>query len=203
MPTSELDADNVIGVTEADLREEQKQAMERAMEEYRQLCLKSFSMNRSGEVIEKQDLPMPRQVTFDPNPGKLQDMVNTAINHVLISHSNVLSNTIYNAVVRTFKEGQTPPLYASPACHQPGLSSVAAPLAPLAVAGTEATSPPSILGWTNEQSTPMRSNPMTLGGWVQLNTDLSTLVMSGSVFQNCQVPPNWWGYGMPPEFFCK
>jgi len=25
--------------------------------------------------------------------------------------------------------------------------------------------------------------------------------MSGSVFQNCQVPPNWWGYGMPPEFF--
>ena len=41
MATSELDTDNVIGVTEADLREEQKQAMERAMEEYKQLCLKS------------------------------------------------------------------------------------------------------------------------------------------------------------------
>jgi hypothetical protein len=27
--------------------------------------------------------------------------------------------------------------------------------------------------------------------------------MLGSVFQNCQVPPNWWRYGMPPEFFCK
>lgn len=24
--------------------------------------------------------------------------------------------------------------------------------------------------------------------------------MSGSTFQNSQVPPNWWGYGMPPEF---
>ena len=24
--------------------------------------------------------------------------------------------------------------------------------------------------------------------------------MSRSVFQNCQVPPNWWGYGMPPDF---
>jgi hypothetical protein len=24
--------------------------------------------------------------------------------------------------------------------------------------------------------------------------------MSGSVFQNCQVPPKWWGYGMPLEF---
>jgi len=91
MATTELDADNVIGVTEADLREEQKQAMERAMEEYRQLCLKSFSMNRSGEVIQKQDLPMPRQVTFDPNPGKLQDMVNIVVNHALINHSNVLS----------------------------------------------------------------------------------------------------------------
>jgi len=51
MPTSGLDIDNVIGVTEADLREEQKQAVERAMKEYRQHCLKSFSVNRSGEVI--------------------------------------------------------------------------------------------------------------------------------------------------------
>ena len=51
MATTELDADNVIAVTEADLRDEQKQAMARAMEEYRQLCLKSFSLNRSGEEI--------------------------------------------------------------------------------------------------------------------------------------------------------
>jgi len=51
MTTSDLDTDNVIGVTEADPREEQKQAMERAMEEYKQLYLKSFNLNRSGEVI--------------------------------------------------------------------------------------------------------------------------------------------------------
>jgi len=105
MLTSELDADNVIDMTEVDLREEQKQTLEKAMEEYKQLCLKSFSLNRSGEVIQKQDLPLPRQVTFDPNPGKLQEMVNSAINHALINHSNVLSNTIYNAVIRTLKEG--------------------------------------------------------------------------------------------------
>jgi len=125
---------------------------------------------------------MPRQVTFDANHGKLQDMVNNAINRALINHSNVLSNTIYNAEARTFKDGQTPPLYVGPAYHQPGLSSVTAPSAPLAVAGTEATSPPSILGLTNEQSTPMRSNPTTSRGWVQLNTDLSASAMSGSVF---------------------
>ena len=92
---------------------------------------------------------MPRQVTFDPKPGKLEDMVNTAINHALINHSNVLSNTVYNAVVQTFKEGQTAPLYAGPTYHQPRLSSVTAPLVPPAVAGAEATSPPSTLGLTN------------------------------------------------------
>jgi len=142
-------------------------------------------MNRSGEVIQKQDLSLPRRVTFDPNPGKLQEMVNTAINHALINHSNVLSNTVYNVVVRTFKEGQTPPVYAGPTYHQPGLSSVVAPLVPLAVAGTEVTSPPSTLGLANEQSTPMRSDPMTSGGRVQLNTNLSVSSMSGSIFKNC------------------
>jgi len=105
MATSHLDTDNVIGVIEADLREEHRQAMERAMEEYKQLCLKAFSVNRSGEVIQKQDLSLPWQVTFDPNPGKLQDMVNNVVNNALINHSNVLSNTVYNAMVQTFKEG--------------------------------------------------------------------------------------------------
>jgi len=60
MATTELNVGNVIAVTKADLKDEQKQAMERVMEEYRQLCLKSFIMNRSGEVIQKQDLPMPQ-----------------------------------------------------------------------------------------------------------------------------------------------
>nr|AGT17228.1 hypothetical protein SHCRBa_019_G01_R_20 [Saccharum hybrid cultivar R570] len=64
----EINTENVITISEEDLKEEQKQAMEKAMEDYRQLCLKSFSLNRSGEVIQKQDLPLPRQVTFDTNP---------------------------------------------------------------------------------------------------------------------------------------
>jgi len=177
--------------------------MARAIEEYKQLCLKSFSVNRSGEVIQKQELLMPRQITFEANPGKLLDMVDNAINRALINQSSVLSNTVFNVVARTFKEGQAPPLYMGPAYHQPGLSSVTAPLAPAAVAGTEATSPPITLGMTNGQSTPMRTNPTTLEGRVQLNTDLSESAMSGSVMQNCQVPPNWWGYGMPSEFFLQ
>ena len=130
-------------------------------------------------------------------------MVDNAINRALINQSIVLSNTVYNVVSRTFKEGQTPPLYASPAYHQLGLSSLMAPSAPPAIAGTKATSPPNILGLTNGQSTSMRPNPMTSEGRVQLNTDLSASALSGSVFQNCQVPPNWWGYGMPPEFLAN
>jgi hypothetical protein len=73
---------------------------------------------------------VPRQVTFDPNPGKLQEMVNSAVNHALINHSNVLSNTVHNAVIRTFKEGQVSPRYVGPAYHQPEAASAVAPSAP-------------------------------------------------------------------------
>jgi 3-polyprenyl-4-hydroxybenzoate decarboxylase len=69
------------------------------MEDYRQLYLKSFSLNRSEEVIQKQALLLPRQVTFDSNPGKLEEMVNSVVNLALINHSNVLSNTVHNDVV--------------------------------------------------------------------------------------------------------
>jgi len=174
--------------------------MTKAMEEYKQLCLKSFSVNRSGEVIQKEALPMPRQITFEANPGKLKDMVDTAINRALINQSSVLSNTVFNDVARTFKEGQIPPSYMGPAYHQPGLPLVTAPSVPPIVAGTEVTSPLSTLGMTNGQSTSVGTNPTTSEGRVQLTTDLSASTMSGSVFQNCQVPPNWWGYGMPPDF---
>ena len=91
-------------------------------------------------------------------------MVNSTINHDLINHSNVLSNTVYNAVIQKFKGGQAPLLYASLAYHQPGLSSVVAPSAPSAVAGTKVTSPPSMVGVSNDQSTPMRSDPMPSKG---------------------------------------
>jgi hypothetical protein len=160
--------------------------------------LKILQRQQEGEVIQKLELPMSRQITFETNPCKLQDMIDNAINRALINQSSVLSNTVFNVVARTFKEGQTPPLYMGPAYHQPWLSSVTAPSAPSAVSGTKVTSPPSTLGMSNAQSTPMRTNPATSNGRIQLNTDLSASAMSGSVFQNCQVPPNWWVYGMPP-----
>ena len=105
MSNTEFDLENVIPVMEHNLRDEQKQAIAKAMEDYKHQCLKSFSINRSGEVIQKEALPMPRQITFEANPGKLQDMVDSAVNRALINQAGVLSNMVFNAVARTFKEG--------------------------------------------------------------------------------------------------
>jgi len=137
MSNTDFDLENVIPVTEANLRDEQKQAIAKAMEEYKQQCLKSFSINRSGEVIQKEAFPAPRHITFEANPSKLQDMVHSAINRALINQAGVLSNMVFNAVARTFKEGQLPPNYVGPAYHHPGSSLVTAPSATTAVAGVD------------------------------------------------------------------
>ena len=171
-------------MTEANLRDEQKQAMAKAMEDYKKLCLKSFSINRSGEVIQKEALSAPRQITFEDNPGKLQEMVDGAVNRALINQAGVLSDTIFNAVARTFKEGQVPPSYVGPAHHQPGSPVVTAPSASTVVARAEATSSPSTLRMTNAQSTPMTTDPCTSDGQIKLDTDLLASAMSGVV------PPN-------------
>jgi len=74
---------------------------------------------------------------------------------------------------------------------------VTAPSAATAAAGTETTTPPSTLGVSNAQSTPMPSNPLTSDESIKLTTDLLASAMSGSA------PPNWWGFGMPPEYLLK
>jgi hypothetical protein len=91
-------------------------------------------------------------------------MINSAVNHALINHSNVLSNTVHNTVVRTFNEGQTSPHYVGPAYHQLEPASVNTPSAPSAVVGTEVTSPPVSAGLPSIQSTPIRSDPVLSGG---------------------------------------
>jgi len=152
---------------------------------------------QSGEVIEKEALPAPRQITFEANPGKLQDMVDNAIKRALINQAGVLSNTVFNAVARTFKERQLPPNYVGPAYHQLGSLVVTAPSAATTTAGTETTASPSKLGLTNVQSTPIMTNPSTSDEQIKLASDLLASAMSGSV------PPNWWGYGMPPKMMLK
>ena len=81
-----------------------------------------------------------------------------------------------------------------PSYHQPGSPVVTAPSASTAAASAQTTVPPSMLGVTNTQCTPMMTNPQTSDGLIKLATDLLASAMSGLT-----PPPNWWGYGMPPE----
>ena len=99
-------------------------------------------------------------------------MVDSAINHALINQAGVLSNTVFNAVARTFKEGQVPPDYVGLSHHQPGSPVVTAPSAAIAAAGTQTTVPPSTLGVTNAQSTSMTTNPPTSDEQIKLTTYL-------------------------------
>ena len=101
-------------------------------------------------MIQKDALPAPRQVTFEANPGKLQEMVDSAINRALINQAGVLSNTVFNAMARTFKEGQLPPDYMGPSHHQPGSPVVTALSVATAAAGMEIPVPPSTLGITDD-----------------------------------------------------
>ena len=124
-------------------------------------------------------------------------MVDSDINRALIYQAGVLSNTVFNVVARTFKEGQLPSNYVGPSHHQPGSLVVTAPSVATTTAGTETVVPPGMLGVTNTQSTPMLANTSTSDESTKLATDLLASAMSGSV------PPNWWGFGMPPEFMLK
>jgi len=105
-------------------------------------------------------------------------MIDNAINRALINQAGVLSNTVFNVVARTFKEGQLPPNYVGPVYHQPGSLLVTAPSAATAAAGAETTIPLSTLGVTNVQSTPMPTNPSTSDESIKLTTDLLASAMS-------------------------
>ena len=75
-------------------------------------------------------------------------------------------------MARTFKEGQLPPNYVGPSHHQSGSPVITAPSATTAAAGTETTTPPSTLGLTDVQSTPMTTNLSTSDEQIKLATDL-------------------------------
>ena len=54
---SAVSEENQIPVPEDKLNEEQKKEYEELVERFKRECLKSYIINRSGEVIKKFDLP--------------------------------------------------------------------------------------------------------------------------------------------------
>ena len=54
---SKVNEENYVPVPEDKLKEEQKKEYEELVEKFNRECLKSYSVNRSGEVIKKFNLP--------------------------------------------------------------------------------------------------------------------------------------------------
>ena len=95
---SELDANNIIPVTEDDVNDEPKKLIHDAIAEFKRTCLQSFSALTGGKVVPRTPLPTPCQITIAEDTAKFQDRIDEAIHHALINQSNVLKNLIQNVI---------------------------------------------------------------------------------------------------------
>src|SRR6185312_13228936 len=102
---STVSEENQIHVPEDKLKEEQKKEYEELAERFKCECLKSYSVNRSGEVIKKFDLPSFQPLTEAQRESKMIDAVGQAVAQAFIKSTTVMGNTVHNAVVKTFAEG--------------------------------------------------------------------------------------------------
>ena len=115
---SEVNEENYVPVPEDKLKEKQKKEYEERVEKFKRECLKSYNINRSGEVIKKFDLPTFQPLTEAQHENKMMDVVGQAVAQAFIKSAIVMGNTVHNAVVKTFAEGTFPgcmvPCYIQP-----------------------------------------------------------------------------------------
>src|SRR6185312_5490070 len=100
------------------LKEDQQKEYLEAVERYKRECLKSYSTNRSGDVIKKFDLPSFQPLTEAQRENKMVDNISQVVAQAFIKSAIVMDNTVHNAVVKTFAEGTFPgcvgPCYIQP-----------------------------------------------------------------------------------------
>src|SRR6185312_1729193 len=115
---SAVSEENQIHVSENKLKEEQKKEYEELVERFKRESLKSYSVNRSSEVIKKFNLPSFQPLTEVQCESKIIDAVGQAVAQAFIKSATVMGNTMNNAVVKTFAEGTFPgcmgPCYIQP-----------------------------------------------------------------------------------------
>ena len=102
---SAVSEENQIPVLEDKLKEEQKKEYDELVEKFKSECLKSYSVNRSGEVINKFNLPSFQPLTEAQRQSKTMDAVGQAVTQAFIKSATVMGNTVHNAVVKIFAEG--------------------------------------------------------------------------------------------------
>ena len=77
---SVVSEENQIPVPEDKLKEEQRKEYEELVEKFKRECLKSYSVNRSGEVIKKFNLPSFQPLTEAQRESKMMDVVGQRCN---------------------------------------------------------------------------------------------------------------------------
>src|SRR6185436_19754390 len=105
---SAVSEENQIPISEYKLKEEQKKEYEELVEKFKRKCLKSYSVNRSCEVIKKFNLPSFQPLTEAQHESKMIDAVGQAVAEAFIKSATVMGNTVHNAVVKIFAEGTLP-----------------------------------------------------------------------------------------------
>ncbi|RLN30006.1 hypothetical protein C2845_PM05G15930 [Panicum miliaceum] len=115
---AEISDSNIIEVTEADLKDDQREELAKHLEDYKKMYLQSFSRTRSGEAVKKAPIPVPRHITIAEDSGKMSDMIQQSVYQAFIDQSSVMTNTVYNAVISSFASGAVQgyqgPAYAPP-----------------------------------------------------------------------------------------
>ena len=111
--TLAVSEENQISVPEDKLKEEQKKEFEDLVEKFKRECLKSYNINRSGEVIKKLNLPSFQPLTEAQRESKMIDAVGQPVAQAFIKSATVMDNTVHNAVVKTFAEGTLPGVHGS------------------------------------------------------------------------------------------
>ena len=104
---SEVGTHNVVKAAMEHLSENQKNDVEKLPQSFRELCLESFVINRTGGARQVTPFPKPMMVgeasdtTQGPSAAVIHELVNQAVHHALINQSGVLVNTLQNLIKQT------------------------------------------------------------------------------------------------------
>ena len=72
---SAVSEENQVLVPKDKLKDKQKKEFDELVEKFKRECLKSYSINRSGEVIKKFNLPSFQPLTEAQRESKMIDVV--------------------------------------------------------------------------------------------------------------------------------
>jgi hypothetical protein len=103
---SAVSEENQVPVPKDKLKEKQKKEFDELVEKSKRECLKSYSINRSGEVIKKFNLPSFQPLIEAQRENKMMDAIGQAVAQAFIKSATVMGNTVHNAVVKTFAEAR-------------------------------------------------------------------------------------------------